>query len=770
MIQNLKLTNVYQRTVDASDKYRIILHEGGSRCFGKNTKVRMFNGKLKNIQDIVKGDLVMGSDGVTAREVLETHKGFDDLYLVRQNRGVDYVTTGEHLLVLKQTRGFERKVAIDGFKSSEKRKHIRLPIPKDNKIEIRVDEYLNKSKRFQRSYSGIKQNKLEFKGGRLPIDPYYLGLWLGDGTSARYYEIATGDVEILDYLKKIARKYGSEIKQIGNCTYNIECIRNGKFISKWKEVGNSFRELGLINNKHIPDSYLYGKYKDRLKLLAGIIDSDGFKSKRNTLCITMTNKRLMEDIYELVRITGFWSNGIRKHVAKMKRKDGSIYEVDSYRIEFNCSDFVELNRYIKIPRKRVFKGCSREYSNTKVSVCKVGRGEYYGFSLSDNPEFLLEDGTVVHNSSKTWSIFFFFILKAMQGEVFNLTIARSKLTWVKDSLLADFEEICSTFNYPVTPDINVKRQDQRYKIKGATFLFAGLDDTKKIHGMKRTHLWLNEGMEIAKKDFDQLEMRTEGIIIIDYNPYDDQHWIFDLQKRDDVITIHSTMLDNPFLPDSIIRKIKSYEPTEENIKNGTADSYMWEVYGLGKKARLQGAIYNNWDIVDKIPPEAKFIGYGLDFGYTNDPSALVELYMKDNELYWNEILYERGLLNEDIAYKMGYLIPDKNQYIYADSSEPKSIEVIRRKGFNIRGADKGQHSVVFGIDLLKGYKMHITKKSINLENELRKYKWAEDKVGNSLNIPVDANNHLCDAMRYIGIMTLTKNKPRVFTNKPSAFR
>lgn len=374
-------------------------------------------------------------------------------------------------------------------------------------------------------------------------------------------------------------------------------------------------------------------------------------------------------------------------------------------------------------------------------------------------------------SGKTWSIFFFFILKAMQGESFTVTIARSKLTWVKDSLLVDFKEICENYKYPVTPEVNPNRAEQRYRIKNASFIFAGLDDNKKIHGQKRTYLWLNEVMEIGKKDYDQLEMRTEDLKILDYNPYDDSHWVFDLQKRNDVKVIHSTMLDNEeFLSKEIVKKIRSYEPTEENLQQGTADNYMWEVYGLGKKARLQGAIFNNWDIIDEIPANTKILGYGLDFGYTNDPSAVVELSTMNNELYWNEILYEKNLLNEDIANKLNYLIPDKNRFIYADSSEPKSIEVIRRKGFNIRGADKGQDSVKFGIDLLKGYKMHITKRSINLENELRKYKWAEDSKGKILNIPVDANNHLCDAMRYIGIMSLARGRSRVFTNKARAFQ
>jgi len=373
-------------------------------------------------------------------------------------------------------------------------------------------------------------------------------------------------------------------------------------------------------------------------------------------------------------------------------------------------------------------------------------------------------------SSKTWSIFQFLILKAQAGEKLTITIVRDKMTWIKSTLLLDFRDLVERYGIEISPEINVNRAEQVYNINGTEIAFFGLDYAEKLHGRTQDWFWINETMEVAKKHFDQLEMRTKQGAILDYNPYDDSHWVFDLQKRDDVCMIHSTMLDNPFLPLSIINKIKSYEPTLENIEQGTADNYMWEVYGLGKKARLQGAIFENWDVVEEIPSNAKFIGYGLDFGYTNDPSALVSLYTMNNELYWDELLYETGLLNEDIANKMEFLVPDKNLFIYADSSEPKSIEVIKRKGFNIKPAQKGTDSIRFGIDFLRQYKMHITKRSIHLENELRKYKWAEDRAGKTLNVPIDANNHLCDSMRYVATMTLSRGKPRVFTSKPQAFR
>ena len=369
-------------------------------------------------------------------------------------------------------------------------------------------------------------------------------------------------------------------------------------------------------------------------------------------------------------------------------------------------------------------------------------------------------------SGKTWSIFLFFILKALRGQKITVTIVRDKLSWIKSTLLKDFQDIVEKFGIEVIPEININRAEQVYYINGSEFAFYGLDYSEKLHGRSQDWFWINETMEVGKKHFDQLEMRTRIGGILDYNPYDDLHWVFDLQKRPDVTVIKSTMLDNVrFLPKQIIDKIKSYEPTEENIKNGTADNYMWEVYGRGEKARLQGAIFTNWDIIDSIPESAKFVGYGMDFGYTNDPTTLIGLYTMDNELYVNQVLYKTGMTNQDIASEFRNMGVGNLDEIYADSSEPKSIEEIRRNGFNIRGVTKGQDSVMYGIDLLKQYKIHITKKSAELELELRRYKYMEDKLGKTINKPIDTFNHGIDALRYVAIMKLGKKPTLQFIKR-----
>lgn len=373
-------------------------------------------------------------------------------------------------------------------------------------------------------------------------------------------------------------------------------------------------------------------------------------------------------------------------------------------------------------------------------------------------KILVEEGG--SRSSKTTSILQALLIETQSNPGLVYTIVRNKLTWIRSTVLVDFARVVKELGLTVTPDVNPNRADQVYYINGSEFAFFGLDYPQKLHGRSQDRFWMNEVMECSKMAFDQLEMRTRLGGILDYNPSDDMHWVFDLQKRPDVVTHHSTMLDNPFLPDSIINKIKSFEPTEENIANGTADAYMWEVYGLGNPARMQGAIFTNWDEVDRVPRDARFVANGLDFGFSNHPSALIGLYLFDRELYLDEIIYETGLTNPQIATRMEENGVMRSDETFGDSAEPKSIAELQNLGWNVQAAEKGQDSIMFGIDLLKGYRIHITKRSVNLAQEFRRYKWAEDKDGKSLNKPIDAFNHGIDAVRYAATMKL-REKPKV---------
>ena len=361
-------------------------------------------------------------------------------------------------------------------------------------------------------------------------------------------------------------------------------------------------------------------------------------------------------------------------------------------------------------------------------------------------------------SSKTWSIFQFFILKALHGDKISLTIVREKLTWIKSTLLQDFKQIVDQYGLKITPEVNPNRPEQTYVLNGSEFSFFGLDYTEKLHGRRQDWFWINEAMEVTKAEFDQLEMRTSIGGILDYNPANDEHWVFQLEKRPDVTFIKSTILDNPFAPKAVVDKIKSYEPTEENIKRGTADNFMWEVYGCGKRARLQGVVFEKWDVVDAIPGHAKLLGYGMDFGYTNHPTALVGLYTASDEIYFRQLIYKTGLNNQEISQELKSLKVNPEHEIYCDSAEPKSIDELHAQGWNTFAVQKGADSINYGIDIMKSHKIHIEKGSSDLEAEIRGYKWAEDRSGKRLNKPVDFKNHAIDAARYVAMMKLATPK------------
>jgi phage terminase large subunit len=375
---------------------------------------------------------------------------------------------------------------------------------------------------------------------------------------------------------------------------------------------------------------------------------------------------------------------------------------------------------------------------------------------------VLEGGS---RSSKTFSIIQFWILWAqLQHEqnptvTLRVAICRLKATWITATVLYDFLQVLKL--YGLYDDRCYNKSTRIYRFYNVEFWFMGLDDPQKVHGLSTDAFWINEAVEAGVDDFDQMEQRCSGFGILDYNPSVDEHWIYDrVCKRPDANYIHSTMLDNPFIPENSRRKILSYEPTDSNYKAGTADKNKWEIYGLGQRAKLEGVIFEKWDVVKEVPSHAqKHHRYGVDFGYTNDPTAIPDFYWSGQEIWVDEICYRTGMLNTDIGQT---LKANDLQYIkgYADSAEPKSIDEIYKMGINIHPVKKGAGSVKNGIDILKRYHIHFTERSVNFIKEIKNYKWKQDKNGNWLNEPIDDFNHGMDAIRYVAMMELDqKGKP-----------
>jgi len=276
---------------------------------------------------------------------------------------------------------------------------------------------------------------------------------------------------------------------------------------------------------------------------------------------------------------------------------------------------------------------------------------------------------------------------------------------------------------------------------GSKLEFFSVDQPEKVRGARRDRLFINEANNVSFDAFEQLEVRTKEFVFIDYNPVS-EFWVMTELNRNDTEKIILTYKDNEALSDEIIASI-------EQRKNRAG---WWKVYGLGELGEIEGKIYNGWQIIDEIPFEARLERYGLDFGYTQDPTAISAIYYYNGAYIFSEITYRKGLSNKEIADILKNLKP---ALVIADSAEPKSVDEIRSYGINIMGAEKGRDSVRFGIQAIQNQKVSITKQSISGIKEYRNYLWMSDKNGRiiSPNQPEKGNDHFLDACRY-GVSSL----------------
>lgn len=332
-----------------------------------------------------------------------------------------------------------------------------------------------------------------------------------------------------------------------------------------------------------------------------------------------------------------------------------------------------------------------------------------------------------------------------------MTVWREKRTWAKASVWNDLIKYLSSIG--VYKPNNTNQTDLIYKLQGSTIEINGLDDYQKLHGLTQDYAWLNEAIESKKEDFDQIDMRTGKIIFIDFNPTEESHWAYDLARQDNAILLTSTVLDNPFAPEEVRKKILSYEPTEENIKKGTADKYKWEVYGLGQAAKKEGVIFT-YELI-KEWPTARDIGYGLDFGFFPDPAGCVRVGLFDGKLVLDEVFYEQNLnyvsINDEPSIE-GRLIENSiRDKIIADSAAKAGISELRAKGFRVAAVRKYPGSIVDGIRKMQNYlPFKITERSLNLKRELDNYTWQRDpRTDKFMDKPVAGWDHLIDSARYV---------------------
>lgn len=338
------------------------------------------------------------------------------------------------------------------------------------------------------------------------------------------------------------------------------------------------------------------------------------------------------------------------------------------------------------------------------------------------------------SASKSISILLWLIDYCQSHKGKLVSVVSESFPHLKRGVIRDFQNIMEAQNY-WKPEL-WNKTDYTYKFETGTKLeFFSADQPGKVRGPRRHVLFINEANNISYETFDQLEIRTSEVIWLDWNPVSEFWFYTDVQKNQDVDFEILTYKDNEALEPSIVESIESHK----NNKN------WWQVYGLGLIGEVEGRIYTDWQIIDEIPHEARLERYGLDFGYTNDPTAVVAIYRYNGGFVFDEVLYRNGMLNKPIA---DFMLNQKNALIVADSAEPKSIAELNQYGLQVVKAKKGVDSIKFGISTVQQQRISVTKRSVNLIKEYRGYMWQSDINGKFLQIPEPGNDHAMDAIRY----------------------
>jgi len=346
---------------------------------------------------------------------------------------------------------------------------------------------------------------------------------------------------------------------------------------------------------------------------------------------------------------------------------------------------------------------------------------------------IVQGGT---SASKTISILLWLINLAQSDTKPTLTsIVAESIPHLKRGAMRDFKNIMVAHNY--WKDSLWNATDSTYTFEtGSKVEFFSTDNGDKLRGARRDRLFMNEANNCTLDAFDQLEVRTKEFVYLDYNPTN-EFWLFTdvMPNRDDWEKVIVTYKDNEALSPEIVASI-------EQRKNRKG---WWQVYGEGQLGEVEGKIYKGWNEIDEIPHEARLERRGLDFGYTNDPTAIVDIYYYNGGYILDEVCYQKGMSNKEIVDVLKNIDPI---LVIADSAEPKSIDEIRLYGLNIMPAVKGSGSINQGIQYVQQQRISVTKRSYNLIKEYRNYLWATDKNGKILNEPEGGLDHALDAVRY----------------------
>jgi phage terminase large subunit len=358
---------------------------------------------------------------------------------------------------------------------------------------------------------------------------------------------------------------------------------------------------------------------------------------------------------------------------------------------------------------------------------------------------ILQGGT---RSGKSFATLQWILVKALSEPNMVFSIVRKSFPSMRVSIMRDWVGILKELE--IWNDENWSATEHVYTFdNGSMVEFMSIDSSEKRKGSSRDYLFVDECNELTREDWFQLFIRTRKKSIIAYNPsFGTNHFIFNEIQLHPEADLHiSTFKDNPYLENQLVEEI-------ERLKDINPEYY--KIYGMGLPGNNVGTIFSI-NIIDDIPDNADFVAFGMDFGWSVDPSTLIAVWKRDKDLYFEELIYEKGLVTAQIADKLRKLEVGREE-IWADSAEGRLIEELYRLGFNIKPVKKGKDSIRMGIDLMMQYRLNVKKNSINIVKEFGEYVWTVDKNGNFENVPVDYSNHAIDAIRYVCMERLNAKK------------
>lgn len=342
-------------------------------------------------------------------------------------------------------------------------------------------------------------------------------------------------------------------------------------------------------------------------------------------------------------------------------------------------------------------------------------------------------------SAKTYSVVQFLCMLCYNIPGMTVSVIRAGMPSIKRTVYRDFKDVMLSFGWWNEKSMN--KSEFVYTFPNGSWIeFFSTDNEQKVRGSKRRILFVNEANELSFIEWQQLQMRTTEFSILDYNPsFSEEHWINQVNEEKSTYWFISTYKDNPFLEQKVIDEIESLK-----WKNPS----LWRIYGLGQRAIVEGLVFENVVVDDYIPVEAhRHHWIGLDFGYTNDPTAIVDVFLWGNDLYVDERCYRTKMTTDDIIRELKAIKGDLE--IISESADPRLVDEIYNAGLNIKPVTKFQGSINAGIMKMQQFKIHVTRRSVNIRKEFNNYTWQQDKEGKWRNVPIDMWNHGLDGIRYV---------------------